>query len=87
MIDHQSHHNEDVQNIFVYKKGKTFCVQALNTYLYMGIMIFLMNFTILCGVAMGRCFACHMQSLSYIIGEVFCVWYAKSFLYNRGDFA
>ena len=25
------------------------------------------------------------QNLSYIVGEIFCVGYAKSLLYNRGD--
>ena len=73
MIDHQSHHNEDVQNLFVYKKGKKFCVGALNTYLDAGIMMFSHDFYNICSVAMGRRFACHTQSLSYIIGEVFCV--------------
>ena len=38
----------------------------------------------ICGVAMDRRFACHMQNLSYII-EIYCVGYAKFLLYSRGN--
>ena len=60
---------------------------ALNTYLDTGIIMFSYEFynIKLCGVAMGRRFACHTQNLYHILGEVFCVGYANFLLYSRGE--